>query len=161
MKKKRQSETSNEVVSDWRRQAQEMLPELMDEISDAVTPMQLWIEIGFAFDNAYNEPRNEDLIRRIYSFASWCVKQPQIVDAQAQDDLFTCVVVCFYEDIPANKAARADMPRWFTKEEVQQNKEVFSYSISEGDYQELLNLFALTKIDKGRKRSKSVAPCRE
>lgn len=141
MKKKCQSESGNEVIYSWRRQAQEMLPELIGEISVAATPMQLWIEIGFAFDNAYNEPRNEDLIRRIYSFASWCVEQPQTVDAQAQDDLFTCVVVCFYEDIPANEAARADMPRWFTEEEVRQNKKVFSYLISSEEYEGILAMY--------------------
>ncbi len=134
---------------DWRSQAQEVLPELGEEIAEATNSIQFWIEIGFAFDAAYNEPRNEDLIRRIYRFASWCIEQPR--SKHAQDDLFTCVVICFYQDIPANKTARADMPRWFTAEDVKQNKEVFSYHISVAEYEELLASFAAMKTEKHKK----------
>ena len=149
MKKKRPSETNDAIVSDWRSQAQEVLPELVEEIVAANNPMQLWIDIGFAFDAAYNEPRNKDLIRRIYDFASWCIEQPRSDDAR--DDLFTCVVVCFYEDIPKNKAAREDMPRWFTLEDVRQNKKVFSYHLSAAEYEDLLTLFTSAKTGRRKK----------
>ena len=156
--KKRQNLTNELIVVDWRSQAQEVLPELAVEIAAAANPMQLWTEIGFAFDAAYNEPRNEDLIRRIYSFASWCIEQPR--SKHAQDDLFTCVV-SFYEDIPMNKAARLDMTRWFTLEDVEENKQVFSYHLSGDDYEELLDLFASTKTDRRGKRGSLVTPRRK
>ena len=130
------------------------MPELVEEIAKATNSMQLWIEIGFAFNDAYDEPRNEDLIGRIYGFASWCVEQPRSEHAQDdlfQDDLFTSVVVCFYEHIPLNKAAWVDVPRWFTEEEVRQNKEVFSYHSSAAEYQELLALFGSAKTEKRTK----------
>jgi len=58
------------VVCDWQGKALEMLPELAEEISETLSPMCLWTEISFAFEEAYIEPRNEDLIRRIYSSLS-------------------------------------------------------------------------------------------
>ena len=149
MKKKRQSEVNNEIFVDWHFQAQEMLPELTDKIAGADCAMGLWVEIHFAFDTAYNEPRNDDLIRRIYGFANWCMKQPR--SNNAQDDLFTCVIVCFYEDIPTNKAARTDMTRWFTLQDVRQNKEVFSYHLSAAEYEDLLALFTSAKTGKRKK----------
>ena len=146
--------TGDTAAFDWRSQAQAVLPELAEEIAASTNSMQLWIEIGFAFSSAYDEPRNEDLIRRIYGFASWCIEQPRSEHAQDdlfKDDLFTSVVVCFYEHIPLNKVAWADMPRWFTEEEVRQNKKVFSYHSSAAEYEELLALFAATKTEKHKK----------
>lgn len=149
MSKKRQIETNDEIVSDWRSQAQAALPELAEEIAASTNSMQLWIEIGFAFDSAYGEPRNEDLIRRIYGFADWCVAQPR--SKHAQDDLFTCVIICFYQDIPMNKNTRSDMLRWFTAEDIKQNKEVFGYHISEAEYEELLALFGPAETENHKK----------
>ena len=71
--------------------------------------------------------------------ASWCSEQPR--GGSAADDLLTCVAVCFYEDIPDNPAALADMPRWFTEEEVIDMKEIFSYQIGEKGFQLILNAF--------------------
>ena len=147
--KKRQNQTNAPIAVDWRSQAQAVLPELAEEIAAATNSMQLWIEIGLAFVSAYNEPYNDDLIRRIYGFASWCIEQPR--SRHAQDDLFTCVVVGFYEDIPLNKAAWADMPRWFTAEEVRQNRRVLSYHSSAAEDEELLTLFGSAKTEKHKK----------
>ena len=68
-----------------------MLPELTEKIVSVVNPMSPWVDIGFEFDEAYSEPHNDDLIRRIYGFASWCLEQPRC--KRAEDDLFTCTEV--------------------------------------------------------------------
>ena len=132
------------VALDWRSQAQAVLPELAEEIAASDNSMALWIEIGLTFNDAYDEPRNEDLIRRVYSFATWCIEQPaweHAPDDLFQDDLFTSVIVCFYEHIPANKIARADMSRWFTEEDVRQNKKIFGYLISSEEYESILAMY--------------------
>ena len=91
------------------------------------------------FREAYKSPRNEDLIRRIYAFAAWCESQPP--GSTAEDDLGTCVTVCFTEHIPTIPEALDDMPRWFTREEVERMKETFMYQIGEAGYARILARF--------------------
>ena len=148
--RKKQQEGDIKIEADWRSQALETLPELSEEIKAADNPMYLWIEICLRFQRAYEAPQNDDLIRRIYGFAGWCLQQSR--DSRAEYDLFTCVIVGFYEDIPAIKAARADMPRWFSLEKVQQNEKVFSYHLTEGEYKELLTLYVPVKAKYGTRR---------
>ncbi len=131
---------------DWRSKAGELLPELRngllgDEIENAVSAMSLWLEIYHLFCHAYEEPRNDDLIRRVYTFADWCIERTQRPRVGAQDDLATCVMICFYEDIPSTEIARLDMPRWFTRSQIVQNESVFRYGLNEKEWRELLALW--------------------
>ena len=98
--------------------------------------MSLWIELETEFVFAYREPRNEDLIGRIYAYAQWCCHAPRQKDAG--HDPLTAVAVAFFEDIPEIPAAREDMPRWFTVEDVAGSKEMFSYHIGEEAFKSLL-----------------------
>lgn len=109
--RKKQQRADVKIEADWRSQALETLPELSEEIKIAGSPMYLWIEICLKFQRAYEAPQDDDLIRRIHGFAGWCLQQAR--DTRAEHDLFTCVIVGFYEDIPIIKVARADVPRWF------------------------------------------------
>lgn len=120
----------------WRAEAIRLLPELRDDIQRSPTIVSLWCEVWFAFENAYDEPRNEDLIRRIYTFASWCSGAPQ--DPAADHDPATAATVCFYEDIATCKAARQDMPRWFRASEIESAPELWGYHLKEAEYQKLL-----------------------
>src|SRR5215467_8994756 len=121
---------------EWGREAFERFPELIDQFDNVESPMLLWIELAYAFDKAYKEPRNEDLISRIYAYADWCCEQPE--GATAENDLATAVVVCFYEHIPECPEALADMPRWFKLSDVQLMKETFSYMVGEEGFQRIL-----------------------
>ncbi len=99
--------------------------------------MAFWIEVGLAFKRAYDQkPPDESLIFRIYSYADWCANARHGPDAG--HDPRTAVVVAFFEHIPTIPAAREDMPRWFTYEEVAQNRPNFSYHIGDEEYQCLL-----------------------
>ncbi len=138
------------METDWRSKALEIFPELSEEIKVADNPMYLWIEICLKFQKAYEVPQDDDFIRRTYGFAGWCLQQAR--DDRTEYDLFTCVIVGFYEDIPNTRAARADMPRWFSLENVRQNKEVFSYHLTEAEYKELLTLFVSVKPKHGTRR---------
>jgi hypothetical protein len=123
-------------MSRWRSAAIERLPELRGIIASAENIMSLWIELKMVFQDAYRDPRNDDLIERIYSYADWCWDAPRHKDAGR--DPSTAVTVAFFEDIPRIPAAREDMPRWFTFEEVAANKELFLYSIGEAKFKSLL-----------------------
>lgn len=73
-------------------------PELIDRFDHVDSPYALWLELTNAFHNAYKAPRDEDLISRIYAYANWCCSQAE--GATAEEDLGSCVCVCFYEHIP-------------------------------------------------------------
>jgi hypothetical protein len=62
-------------MTEWQEVAIQMLPELRSEIEEAEIPMALWVELIFYFDEAYEEPKNDDFIRRVYGHADWCLSQ--------------------------------------------------------------------------------------
>jgi hypothetical protein len=92
------------MSAEWREAAVDYFPELAADLALAENPMQFWIDLRLAFERAYSEPRNEALIQRIYGFAEWCLQHGN-PDAGAGEHLPTCVVVAFYEHIPALPAA--------------------------------------------------------
>ena len=112
-----------------------MFPELVSRFEDADTPCLLWFELREAFVRAYEQSsRNESLIKRIYQYSDWCVDQPQ--GQTAEDDLTTCVAVCFYEHIPQHPTAREDMPRWWRAEDLREPS-IFQYHLSDEEFREL------------------------
>lgn len=127
-------------MAKWRAAAIERLPEFRQIITDADNLMALWIELEMAFERAYQGSRDESLIARIYSFADWCGNAPRGHDAG--DDASTALVVGFYEHIPSIPAARDDMPRWFRRSEVVENKQIFAYLIGEEAYGRLIQYMA-------------------
>ena len=121
----------------WRSAAIERLPELREIIASAENVMALWSELTAKFAAAYEaEPRDEDLIARIYAYADWCATAPRCNDAA--NDPSTAVVIAFYEHIATIPAAREDMPRWFRFEEVADNRKIFCYLIGERECENLL-----------------------
>lgn len=127
-------------MKQWQAVAEKMLPELRAEIKEAETPMALWVEIIFYFDEAYRTPQNDDFIRRVYAYADWCLGQN--TGETAAEHLQTCVAVCFWEHIPNNKAARSDMPRWLSFEDLMANQHFFRYSLSDEAFDELKALYS-------------------
>jgi hypothetical protein len=134
--------------NEWGKEAFNRFPELIDRFDFVESPYSLWIELRLAFDEAYKEPRNENLIAKIYAFADWCCEQPR--GATAEDDLASSVVVCFYEHIPESPEALTDMPRWFKLSDVQQMKETFSYMVGEEGFQCIL--LAYQRFEKNKKK---------
>ena len=124
----------------WRDTAVQMMPQLMEQLQDIESPYLLWFDLWEAFEDAYREPRNQFSINRIYQYAAWCVLQPQ--SETAEDDLPTCVTVCFYEHIPTCAPALKDMPNWFSKEEFNLMQATFKYHATEEQLEEMKALFA-------------------
>jgi hypothetical protein len=131
-------------MQEWKRMAFELLPELNAVISESDNPMGLWIEIVLSFDEAYEEPRNESFIKRVYEYEEWCLEQDK--GETAAEHLPTCVVTAFWEHIPTNKASREDMPRWFRLEEVLENQHFFAYHLSAGNFEDLVDLFTKSTL---------------
>ena len=125
----------------WKQKAEEMFPELVSRFEEADTPYLLWFELQDAFEQAYEQsPRDESLIRRIYRYSDWCADQPR--GQTAEDDLLTCVAVCFYEHIPQHPAAREDMPRWWRAEDLAVGPHVMQYHLSDEEFRELRSFIA-------------------
>jgi hypothetical protein len=124
---------------EWGKEAFNRFPDLIDRFDSVDNPYLVWIELGMAFEEAYKAPRNEDLISRIYAFADWCCSQPR--GTTAEDDLGSCVRVCFYEHIPQVPEALEDMPRWFSLDDVLAMKQTFSYMVGEEGFQRILRAF--------------------
>jgi hypothetical protein len=127
-------------MQEWKSKALEVLPEIKTEILNSDNPGQLWIEIVDYFDEAYKEPRNESFIKRVYEYQNWCLEQKQD-EPSTEDDLMSCVATVFWEHLPTTTEARADMPRWFTLEDVLANQNFFSYHLTAENFNYLIDLF--------------------
>ena len=131
---------------EWGKKAFKSFPDLIERFDNVDSPGELWIELRLAFDEAYKEPRNEDLIARIYQYAEWCCTQQS--GTSAEDDLGSIVCATLYEDIPTIPAALADMPRWFPRADVILMKYTFSYMVGEEGLARILQVYDVA----GKKR---------
>ena len=137
-------------MQEWKRKALEILPEIKDDISESDDPMYLWIMIVLAFDEAYEEPRNESFIKRVYDYEKWCLTQPEHAGETAAEHLLTCVAICFWEHIPTNNSARKDMPRWFSLDEILANQNFFRYLLSDGNFEDLVDSYSKSELKLAR-----------
>jgi hypothetical protein len=123
----------------WLTKAIECLPELEDIVTEPepqriTGPMSLWIEIYLKLIDAYDVvPINEDLIRRIYDFADWCLKQPST--SEVETDVSTAVSVAFIEDLPLDERITEDLHRWVSIETFKGFENLFRYHLSDEEYQ--------------------------
>jgi hypothetical protein len=85
-------------MSLWRKEAFERFPELRTELQRSKTPMAYWIELQFAFDEAYRKG-NIELFTSILNYADWCIHAPR--PNPAVNELATCIYVAFFEHMPA------------------------------------------------------------
>ena len=127
-------------MNEWQSVAMEMLPEMQTEIVSAKTPMALWVEIVYAFDEAYEQPKNDDFIKRVYQYADWCLDQTG--GETADEHLVTCVAICFWEHIPTNEAARRDLPHWLSWEHVMANEHFFTHQLTDEELADLKQVYA-------------------
>lgn len=102
-------------MEDWLDKAWRMFSEFasefetMLEMSD-LSPSGIWIVLSPALTIAYDEePINEDLIRRIYEYAAWCLGQPQTDSSET--DVSSAAAVGLIEDIPLCSKAKNDLYR--------------------------------------------------
>ena len=118
-------------MSAWRKVALEKLPEFRKIIDAAETPGMLWIDLLLKFEDAYEEPVDQALVRRVYQYASWCLA------GSKNQDIQTAAALHFYEHLPTNEKIRRDMANHLTREEFFGLTEIFKYHLAEGEYEEL------------------------
>jgi hypothetical protein len=120
-------------VEYWPTKAAEYFPDLEGVITreqPLPSPMGLWIDLYFELAKAYDvSPINEDLIRRIYDFAGWCLSQPNTTDAAT--DISSAVAVAFIEDLPLNRRISEDLHRWMSVDTFKDLENLFRYHLSE------------------------------
>src|SRR3954470_18328235 len=107
---------------DWKAAALAIAPDLAGLIGQAELPQHLWIELYGVFRGAYDPPGNDALIGQIYRYAKWCLDQPR--GERYQDDIATCVCLCFYQNLPLLPPARDELGRWLTPEDFSTLEEV-------------------------------------
>jgi len=114
---------NNNKMSQWRRIANERLPELRGIIdSDLVdSPMMLWIELNIKFDDlCKDEIPNMDLIKRIWSYCEWCLQH-------RSGDVMTAAALAFCEHLIDNKTRASILPRIMTRSDYVGFREILLY----------------------------------
>lgn len=136
------------ATADWKSTARGMLPGLAAEVEEAETPYVLWLALYQAFRRAYEGPRpDEAVVGPIYGYAAWCLGQPR---AEAmEDDLTTCVCLCFYQNLPLLESARKDLARWLSPSEFARLVEVLRFHSDPEVFEELARPFRANPADGG------------
>ena len=113
-------------MSRWRRQALLVLPELKHAIEQAESPGALWIQLLTAFLTAYDhEPPDEGLIRRVYGYALWAVKEAP------SHRVHEPAAIGFFEALPRHPKVRDDMHRWLSPSEFRQLAGTMGYGLGQ------------------------------
>jgi hypothetical protein len=90
--------------------------------------MALWIDLDYLLHTAYEElPVNDDLIGRVYDYASWCLDQPDTRGSET--DLSGTIAFCLIESITFEKQASADLYRWMSVESFLGFENLFRYRL--------------------------------
>jgi hypothetical protein len=133
-------------VDEWQRVAQQSFPEIADKIHLDCGIHGLWSDLYLQFLRAYDaSPVNDDLIGRIYDYASWCFQQPQTTDPSV--DLSSATAVGFVENLPLDQRVSQDLYRWLSIETFKSCKSLFAYHLSEEEYRFFAERFMHRKED--------------
>ena len=125
--------------TEWLKEAHRRFGDREDVFEYVETPYSLWSNLREVFKRAYDYPYKEADIRAVYEYAEWSCRQPR--GETAEDDLLTCVAVCFYEHIPEVEAAVKDLPRWFKLSEILTMREIFSYHTGAQGFERMLEAY--------------------
>lgn len=145
--------------TEWLAEAHRRFGNREDVFKYVETPYSLWSNLRDVFKRAYDYPCKEADIRSIYEYADWSCRQPR--GEAAEDDLLTCVAVCFYEHIPEVDAAVKGLPRWFKLSDIMTMREIFSYQVGEAGFERMLEAYPKSqraKIEKTGPTSRGRQP---
>ena len=116
-------------MSAWRRVAIERLPEFRATIEEADSPMALWVELGLPFENAFRAG-NEDLVRRFFRFAEWCIDTAH----QQATDASTAAWCAFYEHLPRIAGLPEQLHRFLPHNRFLQVQDAFRYHTTDEEF---------------------------
>jgi len=80
-----------------------------------------------------------DIVTRLREFRDWCERQPR--GATASDDIYTILVVGFYEKLFAVDVTRRLIPRLIPRGDLIQNAEYIKSWVGSENYQLALDLY--------------------
>jgi len=141
---------SENMNTEWLEEAHRRFGHRDDVFEYVETPYSLWSNLSDVFKRAYDYPYKEVDIRAIYEYADWSCRQPR--GETSEDDLLTCVAVCFYEHIPQIEAAVKDLPRWFKLSEIVTMKEIFIYMVGDSGFERILEAYPKAQRAKIKKK---------
>jgi homoserine kinase len=81
-----------------------------------------------------------ELLGRVTAFYDWCEEQPR--GDTADDDLYTILVVGFFEHLFRTDTTRVFLPSVVSRESLVENADYLKTWVGEDDYQKALSLYA-------------------
>jgi hypothetical protein len=93
------------------------------------------------------DPIDEDRIRKIYDYASWCLTQPKT--GSNDTDPSSGVEVSFIEPIPLNQRISEDLHRWMSAETFDDCEPLFRYTLDDKQFQDYSASFHRRKRESG------------
>jgi hypothetical protein len=100
-------------MSEWRRLALVRFPEHRVAIERAQSPHGVFFELLPALREAYFAvPPDEESIKRIHAYASWCFARERHADVR------DAALLSFYEHLPEFERAWRDVRRWVSAEDL-------------------------------------------
>ncbi|WP_428623006.1 hypothetical protein [Sedimenticola sp.] len=124
-------------MSTWRRKAIEAVPDLKTTLETVENPMQAWIEIRMYFEGL-SLVGDKNQINDILNYARWCLSEEA---GKLPNDTSTAVCCAFYEHLPEKPANWSFFKEWFSPNEFESLKGVFSYHIKEEELKNLSSVF--------------------
>jgi hypothetical protein len=124
------------IVDDWRIRAIETFPELSVELNDSseiFSPYALWFELLPLATEAHRAA-DDDLLRRIYGYASWSHEQG--------GDLANAAAVSFYEHLLDERWMRPLALPWLNARVIRDVRTLWADRLSAEEMQEIDVLIA-------------------
>ena len=122
-------------MSRWRKEAFDRLPECRKQLQAEKGTTMFFHHLGEVLYRAHLS-KDEDLIRRIYDYAMWCLAAPEGKDAR--DDLPTSITCSFFEHLPTHKEVRVEIGRWLSRSALEGMREVFLYHGTDEQFREMI-----------------------
>lgn len=111
-------------MSEWRRLAMELVPELSDSMAQVSNRTELWDELRNAFLQAA-ESRNSGTCAAIVKYYRWCVNPDR---QKLPNDVQTSAVLGFLEKFVRTETQIDLLLKWLSREEVLEYSSNVEYS---------------------------------
>ena len=121
-------------MSEWRRKASELLPEMQPLISSRAvdSPMSLWVELGVEFGRRCEQPDPPvALLKRIWRYCEWCLAHPD-------DDVRTAAALGFCEQLLHSDEQARMLPHLMSRRDYLEIRNLLEYHNSPGEVDEWL-----------------------
>lgn len=133
-------------MSEWKKQASHLLPELQNTITqnDINSPLDLWLELNIIFEkNCAIDPLPISLLQRIWEYSVWCT-------SQESDSVSYPPIDFFYADLLESKSIIAALPQIITRTSLERLKHIILENSSEEKYERVRKTLRVGRQWKGK-----------